>query len=121
MRNQKGFLMVWAAAASAVVLMLSAAAFFALSSALRRELAMEIAADETLIAQDALEKAKYGHRFAEAFAIPTEVERNGRTYEVYFSEQGKMVDGVTMVELTCQVVCGEESFSLSTMVEGGSV
>ncbi len=117
MRNEKGFIMVWAAAASAVVLMLSATAFFALSSAMRRSLAMEIAADETMIAQEALEQAKYGHRYGEAFFIPTEVERNGRTYEVHFSKNGKLVEGVSMVELTCEVVHGEGSFSLATMVE----
>ena len=119
MRNEKGFLMVWAAAASAVVLMLSAAAFFALSSAMRRDLAMEIAADETLIAQDILEGAKYGRRFSEPFSVPAEVVRNGRTYEIHFSENEKLLSGVTMTELTCEVTCGEESFALSTMVEIG--
>ncbi len=117
MRNEKGFILIWAAVASAVVLMLSTAAFFALSSAMRRSLAMEIATDETLIAQEALEKAKYGYRFSESFSIPTEVERNGRIYEVYFSETGKTVEGVEMVELTCEVVHEEGSFALSTMVE----
>lgn len=117
MRNEKGFVMVWAAAASAVVLMLSAAAFFALSSALRRDLAMEIAADETLIAQEILEGAKYGRRFSESYSAPAEVERNGRTYEIHFSENEKEVSGVAMVELTCEVTHGEEHFALSTMVE----
>ncbi len=120
--SQRGFVMVWAAAASAVVLMLSAAAFFALSSAMRRSFAMEIAADETLIAQDVLERAKYGERFGESFSVPSEVERNGRSYEIHFSQNGKMVNGISMTELTCEVMYGSgESFSLSTMVESTRV
>ena len=118
MGNQKGFIMVWAAAASAIVLMLSAAAFFVLSSAMKRSLAMEIATDETLIAQEVLEKAKYGKRFAEGVSIPGEAVRNGRTYEVHLKENDSSVNGVSMTELTCEVsFSGGETFSMATMVE----
>ncbi len=115
---QRGFIMVWAAGATAVVLMLAAAAFFALSAAMRREIAMEISIDETLIAQEVLEKAKYNARFGEALPLPTETVRNGRSYEIHVSQTAKSPSGIPMTEITCRVTHeGGDTFEMATLVE----
>ena len=55
MKTHRGFLMVWALAGITVILILAGSVALTLSQAMRREVRMEIATDEALIVQEALE------------------------------------------------------------------
>ena len=60
MKTHRGFLMVWALAGITVILILAGSVALTLSQAMRREVRMEIATDEALIVQEALEQGESG-------------------------------------------------------------
>ena len=64
MKTHRGFLMVWALAGITVILILAGSVALTLSQAMRREVRMEIATDEALIVQEALEQGKAAVRSA---------------------------------------------------------
>ena len=113
--------MIWAIAAVAMAFMLGASAFGVLSAVLRREQDMEIHLDEVLLAQDGMEREKYNIRFqGQESPLPIEVFRNGRTYMVHINHRSKEIEGVPMVEVTCQVNHESgASVELIQMVEQG--
>lgn len=113
--------MIWAIAAVAMAFMLGAAAFGVLSTVLHREQAMEIQLDEVLLAQDGMEREKYNLRFqGQESSLPAEVFRNGRRYAVQITHRPKEIEGVSMVEVTCQVSHESgASTQLTQMVEQG--
>ena len=121
MKKRKGFLMIWAIAAVAMAFMLGAAAFGVLSTVLHREQAMEIHLDEVLLAQDGMEREKYNLRFqGQETALPSEVFRNGRSYEVHITHRPKNIEGVPMMEVACRVSHESgASVELIQMVEQG--
>lgn len=79
MKTHRGFLMVWALAGITVILILAGSVALTLSQAMRREVRMEIATDEALIVQEALEQGEGGGalRYA-AFHLK---RRHGKEWE----------------------------------------
>lgn len=104
MKKRKGFIMLWAIAAMAMAFLLGTAACFSLSTAMSREADMEIHLDETLLAQDCMERAKYNARFSvDEIPLQGTISRNGRTYEVHWQQVAREIEGIAMIETTCRV------------------
>ena len=104
MKTHRGFLMVWALAGITVILILVGSVALTLSQAMRREIRMEIATDEALIVQEALEQGKAAVRFGTPLSISKgDVVRNGRTYRVDLHQEETAVEGAVVIRLSCEV------------------
>lgn len=120
MKTHRGFLMVWALAGITVILILAGSVALTLSQAMRRgrEVRMEIATDEALIAQEALEQGKAAVRFGTPLSIPGDIERNGRTYRVDFHQEETAVEGAVVIRLSCEVTHESgETYRAETLVD----
>lgn len=116
--KRKGFVMIYALASIAVCGLLSAAAAFTVSQSFTREKERDRSLDETLIAQDVMEREKYNHRFGGEPSFGSETERNGKRYEISVTRRPRMVEGIPMVEISCLVHGeGSEGIRLSTLLE----
>ena len=118
MKTHRGFLMVWVLAGVTVILILAGSVALTLSQALRREVRMEIATDEVLIVQEALEQGKAAVRFHAPLSIPGDIERNGRTYRVDFHQEETMAEGAGVIRLSCEVTHESgETYRAETLVD----
>ena len=117
MKTHRGFLMVWVLAGVTVILILAGSVALTLSQAMRREVRMEIATDEALIVQEALEQGKAAVRFGTPLSIPGDMVRNGRTYRVDFYEE-TAAEGAAVIRLSCEVTHESgETYRAETLVD----
>ncbi|MDD7073144.1 MAG: type II secretion system protein [Dialister sp.] len=118
MKTHRGFLMVWALAGITVILILAGSVALTLSQAMRREVRMEIATDEALIVQEALEQGKAAVRFGTPLSILRDIERNGRMYRVDFHQEETAVEGAAVIRLSCEVTHESgETYRAETLVD----
>ena len=118
MKTHRGFLMVWVLAGVTVILILAGSVALTLSQAMRREVRMEIATDEALIVQEALEQGKAAVRFHAPLSIPGDIERNGRTYRVDFHQEETLMEGAGVIRLSCEVTHESgETYRAETLVD----
>lgn len=119
MKTHRGFLMVWALAGITVILILAGSVALTLSQAMRREVRMEIATDEALIVQGALEQGKAAVRFGTPLSISKgDVVRNGRTYRLDFHQEETAVEGADVIRLSCEVTHESgETYRAETLVD----
>ena len=116
MKTHRGFLMVWVLVGITVILILAGSVALTLSQAMRREVRMEIATDEALIVQEALEQGKAAVRFGTPLSIPGDIERNGRTYRVDFHQEE--TEGAAVIRLSCEVTHESgETYRAETLVD----
>ena len=117
MKTHRGFLMVWVLAGITVILILAGSVALTLSQAMRREVRMEIATDEALIVQEALEQGKAAVRFGTPLSISKgDVVRNGRTYRVDFHQEE--TEGAAVIRLSCEVTHESgETYRAETLVD----
>lgn len=117
--KRKGFLLLWALCALAAAGILLSGMMLLLHTALDWEKKRETAFEETLLAQDVMERAKYYIRFGKGtMPVSGEVMRNGKPYELEIRRQAEMVQDVPMIRLRCRVKGqGSEGFFLETLVE----
>ena len=118
MKTHRGFLMVWVLAGITVILILAGSVALTLSQAMRREVRMEIATDEALIVQEALEQGKAAVRFGTPLSISRgDMVRNGRTYRVDFYEE-TAAEGAAVIRLSCEVTHESgETYRAETLVD----
>ena len=119
MKTHRGFLMVWALAGITVILILTGSVALTLSQAMRREVRMEIATDEALIVQEALEQGKAAVRFGTPLSISKgDMVRNGRTYRVDFHQEETAVEGTAVIRLSCEIAHESgETYRAETLVD----
>ncbi len=119
MKTHRGFLMVWVLVGITVILILAGSVALTLSQAMRREVRMEIATDEALIVQEALEQGKAAVRFGTPFSISKgDMVRNGRTYRVDFHQEETAVEGADVIRLSCEVTHeSRETYRAETLVD----
>lgn len=120
--KRKGFLLLWAVSAIAAAGILLSGTALLMHTALDWEGKRETALEETLLAQDMMERAKYFIRFGRG-TMPSsgEVMRNGKPYEVEIRRQEEIIQDIHMIRLRCRVKGqGSEGFLLETLVEGRS-
>lgn len=116
--RRKGFVMIYALSAILITGLLAAGTASAIRYALSLERERERGLDEVLIAQDVMEREKYNHRFGGEPSLSSETVRNGKTYKITIHRRPRMVEGVPMIEISCEVQGkGSEGTRLVTLME----
>lgn len=116
--KRSGFVMIYALSAIAVTGLLVTLTAFTTNRSFQLVRGREEGLDEILIAQDVMEREKYNHRFGGGLSLSSEIERNGKRYEIDITRRSRMVEGITMVEISCLVQGeGSEGTRFTTLME----
>lgn len=116
--RKPGFVMIYTLSAIAVTGLLVTTLAMTTNRGFTLERERERGLDEILIAQDVMEREKYNHRFGGEPSLSSETVRNGKTYKITIHRRPRMVEGVPMIEISCEVQGkGSEVTRLVTLME----
>ena len=116
--KRKGFILLWTMVSMVILAMLAAVLTSLCHTAFSWEREREIGLDTLLIAQDAMEREKYNHRFSGGeVPLSGDIRRNGRVYHVQMKKEGTMIEGIPMVRISCIVTTGKERYETMTLME----